>query len=194
MPLASRHEAALRGLTPKQFVTLRDQVARAFSLRPKHKTPEDLILFCRAPTAHPADLAAPFFRSTDELGVAILEALMGHKITRSLHIGGKAPPSSRKGKKPRPLKDARSAPPPSSRRGLIVRVLVEGNPHKPSSAVYVRWMGYRDGATVDEVVTRGVRMCDIKFHEKQGWVKVVTPEEYAKERERERRTAQKVAA
>lgn len=191
MPLASRHEAALRGLSPAAFRELRDQVARAFTLRPRHRTPDDLITFCRQPTTHPADLAAPFFTRTDELGIAVLEALMGHPITRYLNPGGKAPKSSRKGKTPRPL-----APPkqPSSRRSMIVRVLVSGNPHQPNSAVYVRWMGYRDGTTVDECVTRGVRMCDIKFHERQGWVKVITPEEYAKERDRERRADAKRAA
>lgn len=177
MPLAAKHESAIRALdkpTLKSWLTL---INAAFAMRKPPTTSEALIKLCNAPAGlHPKDLASPLFTKADPLAVAILENLMGHGITRApTPQERQAMVKARKSKK-------RSVPitiskPGITKRDMIVRMVVpvNENPHHPSAGVFQRYMHYRDGETVDQVVARGVRMEDIGFHVAKGCIKLEEP-------------------
>ncbi len=183
MPLAKHHEAAIRGLDAKQFKTLMSSIAaHGIVIRPPPRKPEQLVHYCRQPgdpALHPRDLAMPLVRATDKLQVAILEQLMGHPITRA-PTKEEREAMSRKARSSRAASRGTHTPyhGETPRRELVVRVLAKTNPHPPSAGVHHRFSCYRDGQTVEECVARGVRMCDVKFHERRGDVKLMTREAY----------------
>lgn len=177
MPLAARHADAIRRLPPKQFQEWARLIARTFGTKPPH-TRDALVTMCtKAGGYHPKDLASPLLTRVDELSVGVLEALMGHRIMRAPTPQEKRDAMRRKRPRPPPNTGA------GKRRGMIVRLLVpvSENPHHPDSAVFNRYMHYRDGATVDECVLRGLRIEDVLFHEKKGCIRLQDAEEYQAE-------------
>lgn len=184
MPLTQHHETALRGLAKPQFKALMTRLqAAGVVIQPWPRTVEQLVSFCKQPgqpALHPRDVAMPMVRVTDPLEVAVLEQVIGGKITRAPTTAErkKMNDSARMLKRPpRPRTTEYIGATP--RRELVVHLLVDKNPHPPAAAVHLRYTHYREGSTVDECVTRGVRMEDVKFHERCGVVKLYTPEAYA---------------
>lgn len=174
MPLSARHAEAIHSLSVKQFRELVSKVKEAFRIKRGLRTPDQLVTLCRTPAVHPADLGMPFAREVDELSVAILEALMGHRITRAPTADERKAmyASSRKRHSPA------TVPKGTSRRAMVVRIATAhkaANPHSPGTGVYTRWTYYRDGAPVDEFIQRGGRMEDVVFHERKGFITLELP-------------------
>lgn len=194
MPLAKHHEQAILGLDAPQFRALMTRLkATGIAIAPAPRKPSALVGYCKQPgdpALHPRDLMMPLIRETDALMVAVLEQLLGHKIVRKIEEARKRREFARRvTPSPRARREQAAVfTGDANRRELIVRLLLP-NPHPPSSGVFHRYQCYRDGATVDECVTRGVRMCDVKFHERQGCVKLQTREQYQAEREARRDAA-----
>lgn len=63
-------------------------------------------------------------------------------------------------------------PTPIHDKNHIVKILVDENPCRPTSKVYQRFKGYRDGCTVAEALASGLSRGDMLYHERHGWIAV----------------------
>lgn len=172
MPLSARHAEAIERLGREEFALLNSKIIAAVGRRTPFRTRAALIKLCETPSVHPRDLQMPFVRETDELGLAVLECLVGHKIVRGPTIVPRKFQPILKPKRKRRANGHSGGTVVAAKGDMVIRMLVRENPKREGSAAALRFAKYRDGIRVADAMERGVRASDLRYDQRHGYIEL----------------------
>ncbi len=143
-------------LSPEQTAHLATAVARRHNL-PEVPDSHNLYEACESAGLDQADVVMSLSQDATPMGIAIIETMVGHVIVRE---------------RTEELRPRRQRQPRQLKRDTRVIATVAPNPKRPGSKSHARYTLYEVGATVEDLISRGLTAGDIRHDLSHGFITV----------------------